>query len=85
MVSSISYSVAELPGGSSWTWDAKVDGCVVTSGIATTKTSARVSAIRAARERRDAGVPVFLGARREGGQRSDAGVMRRALRGANDP
>jgi hypothetical protein len=32
----------ELPGGSSWTWDAKVDGCVVTSGIATTKTSARV-------------------------------------------
>jgi hypothetical protein len=50
MVSSISYCLKELPGGSSWSWDVKVDGCVVTSGIAATETSARVSAIRAARE-----------------------------------
>jgi hypothetical protein len=49
MVSSVAYSVKAL-GGSSWTWDVKVDGCVVASGIATTETSARVSAIRAADE-----------------------------------
>ena len=72
MVSSISYCLKELPGGSSWTWDVKVDGCVVTSGTATTKTSAGVSAIRAARERRDAGVAVFRGERSKVGQRSDA-------------
>jgi hypothetical protein len=85
MVSSISYCVKELPGGSSWTWDVKVDGGAVTSGIATTKTSARVSAIRAARECRDAGVVVFGRAHREGRRRSDAGVMRRGPRRANDP
>jgi hypothetical protein len=69
MARSISYCIKELPGGgaSSWTWDVKVDGRVVTRGIATTMTSARVSAIRAARSeqiypavgRRDAGVGVF--------------------------
>ena len=50
MVSSVSYCVKALPDGSSWSWDVKVDGCVVAGGIATTDTSARVSAIRAARE-----------------------------------
>jgi hypothetical protein len=50
MVSSVAYSVKAVRNDSGWTWDVKVDGRVVASGIATSETSARVSAIRAARD-----------------------------------